>query len=56
MVIIAIVAALGLVGLVVITVTPIQQAEAKGCPVPEERLFHSGYINSDQKCFTIPNS
>jgi len=47
LVIIAIVAALGLLGLVVVeTISVQQQAEAKGC-----RFLSNGFFNSGFKCF-----
>jgi hypothetical protein len=59
MITIALVAALGiLVAAVGVTiVAPIQQAEAKGCPTPNfANPTAPGYFNSEQRCFTIPNT
>ena len=58
MVTIAILAALGLVGVVGVTiVSPIQQAEAKGCPTIPVKGDPTppGFANSEGKCFNIPN-
>ena len=57
MIIIAILAAIGLLSVVGVTIVPIQQAEAKGCPLPSyDNQEAPGYFNSGLKCFLIPNS